>query len=382
MPPSPTGRSAISGLESRSRAVNINTPPLAPVQTSVRRSPNGLSQPPRLPAAAETRARRVVLLLLFSFASFRNFPGTGRSGSRHPSGGRTADRDLRRPHGGNREIPGSYPRTGEGQVAAPGKFVTARDGGTEELAPARSRGPGSPLLEEAVPRRLPCPSPVRRPQPSGRCRLRGPRGGTGVSTVPRHAGGLLPDGPQGVRTRPAAGPAWPGFEGQHGLPRHPERQDGRSPRERFGEPAHSGPHSLTGLLKERDWTMHPDPFDGREQGASPAAISSRRTAASRTDSMRFNSSSGTTIASRTLGRRRPASWRKRSSTSAADTSTWLRTTTRARKRTVSASACSAAREPVHRGPRCSPPRAREPRLKVFDLTVDDIRKETGTRAGS
>jgi len=36
-------------------------------------------------------------------------------------------------------------------------------------------------------------------------------------------------------------------------------------REQFTERAHTGPLSLTGLLKTRGWHVHPDPFTGREQ---------------------------------------------------------------------------------------------------------------------
>ena len=209
--------------------------------------------------------RRVVLLLLFSCASSRTSQGQDEAALVIHQAGELPI-VISAPHGGNREVPGSHPRTGEGQVAAPGKFVTARDGGTEELAQLVSKAvearfgkkpylvasrahrryvdpnrPADAAFEDAAAERV-----YRQYHDTleGYCR-----------TVRREFGrGLLLDlHGQGSKANTV-------FRGT---------QNGKTVallRERFGEPAHSGPESLTGLLKVRGWTMHPDPFDGREQG--------------------------------------------------------------------------------------------------------------------
>jgi N-formylglutamate amidohydrolase len=171
---------------------------------------------------------------------------------------------LSAPHGGQLDVPGVSERTGEGQVKAAGKFVAARDGGTEELAHALSKaierrlGKQSYVVLSRVHRKFLDPNrpaelayedPDAKPiydayhhTLSGYCR--------DVQKQFRH--GLLLDlHGQGVAAETV-------FRGT---------QNGTTVallRERYGEAAHTGEASLLGQLRRRAWKVNPDPFDGRE----------------------------------------------------------------------------------------------------------------------
>lgn len=172
---------------------------------------------------------------------------------------------LSAPHGGQLDVAGVATRTGKDQIKAPGKFVTSRDSGTEELAYSlsdaieRRFGKKPYLVLSRAHRKFLDPN---RPaelafddldaQPIyadyhntlvGYCR--------DVQKQFRH--GLLLDlHGQGSAANTV-------FRGT---------QNGKTVallRERHGEAALTGDSSLFGLLKTRGWTVFPDPFDGREQ---------------------------------------------------------------------------------------------------------------------
>ncbi len=169
------------------------------------------------------------------------------------------------PHGGNLAVPGATPRKGDGLKTGPAGFRTARDSGTEELAllvveELDKRLEGSPTcvisrvhrkyvdfnrapeigveqqqarvvhdlyhqtLREAV-------SEIRRTHQFGLLiDIHGQ--GSSKSTVYRGTSNGLTT--QGLQTR-------------------------------VGREAHTGEKSLNGLLTSHGWTMHPNPFDGKEQ---------------------------------------------------------------------------------------------------------------------
>lgn len=169
------------------------------------------------------------------------------------------------PHGGNLPVPGVTPRKGDGLETGPAGFRTARDSGTEELAllvveELDKRLEGSPTcvisrvhrkyvdfnrapeigveqqqarvvhdlyhqtLREAV-------AEIRRTHQFGLLiDIHGQ--GSSKSTVYRGTSNGLTT--QGLQTR-------------------------------VGREAHKGEKSLNGLLTTRGWTMHPNPFDGKEQ---------------------------------------------------------------------------------------------------------------------
>lgn len=172
---------------------------------------------------------------------------------------------LSAPHGGQLDAPGVAARTGKDQVKAPGKFVTARDSGTEELAHS---------LSEAIERRF------------------GKKPYVVLSRV--HRKFLDPNRPIELAfDDPAAEPIYSDYhktligycrdvqkQFRHGLmlDLHGQgtsantvfrgTQNGKTVallRERHGDGALTGNDSLCGLLKKRGWTVFPDPFDGREQ---------------------------------------------------------------------------------------------------------------------
>lgn len=169
------------------------------------------------------------------------------------------------PHGGSREVPGAKVREGSGLEKKPGGFVTARDGGTEELAQAlvaaieRQFGQKPyAVINRAHRRHLDPNRPANEAyeDPAAQkvyetyhealdryCR----------EVQKKHSAGLLLDlHGQGSRRDTV-------FRGtQNGL-------TVKRLRERFGEEAHQGEQSFFGLLKQRGITVYPDPLDGKEQ---------------------------------------------------------------------------------------------------------------------
>lgn len=169
------------------------------------------------------------------------------------------------PHGGALELPGAPIRTGEGQKKGASGFFAGRDVGTEELALLVVK-----LLDEKLPGAPSCvisrvhrkyvdfnrPADIgvehekaRTLHDSWHLALR-----TSVNRIrEKHGAGLLID------LHGQGSSASTVFRGtSHGL-------TVQQLKTRYGEAAHAGDQSLTGLLKQAGWTMHPDPFSGREQ---------------------------------------------------------------------------------------------------------------------
>jgi N-formylglutamate amidohydrolase len=169
------------------------------------------------------------------------------------------------PHGGRLEIPGAPVRKGEGLKTGPAGFFTGRDAGTEELALRVVE-----LLDEKLAGSVSCVisrvhrryADFNRPPEIGvehqaarvvhdsyHEALR-----SAVKRVrERHGRGLLID------IHGQGSSASTVFRGtSNGL-------TVKSLRDRHGESAHTGPASLMGLLQNRGWTVHPDPFTGKEQ---------------------------------------------------------------------------------------------------------------------
>lgn len=169
------------------------------------------------------------------------------------------------PHGGALELPGAPIRTGEGLKKGASGFFAGRDTGTEELALLVVK-----LLDEKLPGAPSCvisrvhrkyvdfnrPAEIgvehdkaRTLHDSWHLALR-----TSVNRIrEKHGAGLLID------LHGQGSSASTVFRGtSHGL-------TVQQLKKRHGESAHAGEHSLTGILKQAGWTIHPDPFSGREQ---------------------------------------------------------------------------------------------------------------------
>lgn len=169
------------------------------------------------------------------------------------------------PHGGRLAVPGAPVRKGEGLRTGPAGFFTGRDAGTEELALRVVE-----LLDEKLEGSVSCvisrvhrryvdfnrPPEIGVEHQSARLvhdsyheALR-----SAVRRVrSRHGRGLLVD------IHGQGSSASTVFRGtSNGL-------TVTALRNRFGESAHTGPDSLMGLLQQRGWKVHPDPFAGREQ---------------------------------------------------------------------------------------------------------------------
>jgi len=172
---------------------------------------------------------------------------------------------LSAPHGGSETIPGAEPRKGEGLERKPGGFVTARDTGTEELAHevadaiAMRFGKQPYFVISRAHRKF--LDPNRAPAAAYECdagQAIYDEYHTALDEACRevgekfHAGLLLDLHGQGSAKDTV-------FRGT---------KNGTTVavlRQRFGEAAHTGETSLLGQLKRRGWTVHPDPFDSREQ---------------------------------------------------------------------------------------------------------------------
>jgi N-formylglutamate amidohydrolase len=169
------------------------------------------------------------------------------------------------PHGGTLQIPEVPPRQGDHLESGPAGFRAVRDGGTEELALAVAaavdeRLEGSPSwIVSRVHRRY---VDFNRPPEIG---VEHPR--ARVVYDQYHA--ALQDAVRRIRQR-----------GQYGLliDLHGQGSSAAtvyrgtsngltvtSLRDRTADAGQTSSFSLPGRLKSRGWTVHPDPFDGKEQ---------------------------------------------------------------------------------------------------------------------
>ena len=169
------------------------------------------------------------------------------------------------PHGGRLDVPDVDLRTGRGLVAGPSGYVMSRDTGTEELADevlkAIDRRFGKPAYaviarfhRKHIDANRPADEAYEDPDAKATYDRYHNQLDSYCREVQKKFGkGLLLD--------------------LHGQGSEPETvfrgtQDGKTVkllRERYGEAAHNGPDSLFGRFKARGWTVHPDPFEGREQ---------------------------------------------------------------------------------------------------------------------
>ena len=169
------------------------------------------------------------------------------------------------PHGGSLSIPDVPPRKGEGLESGASGFRVARDGGTEELALAVAKAiddrlEGSPTwVISRVHRRYvdfnrPAAIGVEHPQ---------------ALVLHDQYHSAIKDAIRGIRERQSSG-LLVDLHGQGSSATTVYRGTGNGQtvsglRERTQELGHTGPDSLTGLLKNRGWIVHPDPFDAKEQ---------------------------------------------------------------------------------------------------------------------
>lgn len=169
------------------------------------------------------------------------------------------------PHGGNLEIPGVPPRKGEGLEAGPAGFRVVRDGGTEELAlevarqlAERMTGQPSFVISRVHRRYVDFNRPPEIAVENAKARVVYDQYHTAVADAVRtirekHGFGLLIDiHGQGSSAETVYRGTSNGLT-VTGL------------RKQFGEEFHAGQNCLLALLKKRDWKVHPDPFDGKEQ---------------------------------------------------------------------------------------------------------------------
>jgi N-formylglutamate amidohydrolase len=169
------------------------------------------------------------------------------------------------PHGGSLEIPGVPPRKGEGLEAGPAGFRVVRDGGTEELAlevarqlAERMTGRPSFVISRVHRRYVDFNRPPEIAVEHAQARIVYDQYHTAVADAVRtirekHGFGLLIDiHGQGSSAETVYRGTSNGLT-VSGL------------RKQFGEQFHVGENSLLALLKKRNWKVHPDPFDGKEQ---------------------------------------------------------------------------------------------------------------------
>lgn len=169
------------------------------------------------------------------------------------------------PHGGKLDLPDATPRTGDGLKAVPGGFVISRDTGTEELAleiaaeVRRRFDKPAHLVINRVHRKY-C-DPNRAPaeaydSDAGRAHYEA------YHAAMKKACGTVQESFHRGLVLDVHGQATSAVTVYRGT------QNGKTVtllRERYGEAAHTGPESLFGLLKDRGWTVFPDPLDGKEQ---------------------------------------------------------------------------------------------------------------------
>jgi len=169
------------------------------------------------------------------------------------------------PHGGNLEIPGVPLRKGDGLEGGPAGFRVVRDGGTEELAlevarqlAERMTGRPSFVISRVHRRYVDFNRPPEIAVEHAQARIVYDQYHTAVADAVRsirekHAFGLLIDiHGQGSSAETVYRGTSNGLT-VSGL------------RKQFGEQFHVGENCLLALLKKRDWKVHPDPFDGKEQ---------------------------------------------------------------------------------------------------------------------
>lgn len=169
------------------------------------------------------------------------------------------------PHGGILELPGVPPRTGEGMKTGAAGFTVVRDGGTEELAfevarqlAARMKGRPSFVISRVRRRYVDFNRPPEIGVEDPKARVVYDQYHTALADAVRairetHQKGLLIDiHGQGS----SASTVYRGTSNGLTVTRL---------REQSNEVLHSGQASLMGLLKDRGWKVHPDPFDGKEQ---------------------------------------------------------------------------------------------------------------------
>lgn len=169
------------------------------------------------------------------------------------------------PHGGRRDLPEASPRTGQGLKAVPGGFVVSRDTGTEELADEvaaeirRRYGKPAHLVVNRVHRRYCDPNRVSDEayeSPAGQSHFdayHAAMKAACLQTQKQFGRGLVLD---------LHG------QGTSAVTVYRGTQNGKTVtllRDRFGEAAHTGPDSFFGMLKQRGWTVHPQPLDEKEQ---------------------------------------------------------------------------------------------------------------------
>ena len=169
------------------------------------------------------------------------------------------------PHGGSLRIPGVEARRGEGIEAGAAGFRAVRDGGTEELAmevarqlATRMNGKPSFVISRVHRRYV----DFNRPPEIG---VEDPK--ARVVYDQYHA--ALRDSIENIRKTFQTGLLIDIHgQGTSSTTVYRGTSNGLTMtglRSRFGESSWTGEESLCGFLKSRGWTMHPDPFDGKEQ---------------------------------------------------------------------------------------------------------------------
>jgi N-formylglutamate amidohydrolase len=169
------------------------------------------------------------------------------------------------PHGGQLEVPDVEPRRGEGVKPGGAGYTVSRDTGTEELAAdvakaIAKRFQRKPYVIVARSHRkyvdMNRPAEIAYEDPDAKPVYDEYHAAltSACSAVQKkfHKGLLLDLHGQGEAKDTV-------YRGTH---------DGKTVtllRERFGEAAHTGEHSLFGQLKHHGWKVYPDPFDGKEQ---------------------------------------------------------------------------------------------------------------------
>jgi N-formylglutamate amidohydrolase/glutamine amidotransferase PdxT len=172
---------------------------------------------------------------------------------------------LSAPHDGSLDVPGAQPRSGNGLVAKPGGFVTARDTGTAPLAQQLSAeiekrfGRKPYLVINRAHRKF--MDPNRPPAEAFETEA--------TQKVYEEYHQFLSQACEAVRDKYQAGLLLD-IHGQGSRRNTVFRgtQNGLTMqllRNRFGENAHVGDQSFFGMLRKRQFTVFPDPFDGKEQ---------------------------------------------------------------------------------------------------------------------
>ncbi len=187
------------------------------------------------------------------------------------------------PHGGKLDLPGVPVRTGEGLSKGPAGFFAGRDTGTEELALRvvellDQKLPGSPscVISRVHRKYVDFNRPPEIAVEHSKAReVYDSFHHAARSSVNRirksHSRGLLIDlHGQGSSAATAYRGTSNGVTVEH-------------LRRAFGEAAHTGEHSLMGLLAVKGWKVHPDPGTGREQSGFTGGFIVRTYGSSKAD---------------------------------------------------------------------------------------------------